>query len=90
VVKYTFLQVVVRLKFNIMRNTNIESKIVHAVWSSVSAINQQVLLQLDDQDLIQQIMRQIDKSSTLSSEDRQNLIGYIRSKMMLIRDMAGS
>jgi hypothetical protein len=73
-----------------MRNTNIESKIVHAVWSSVSAINQQVLLQLDDQDLIQQIMRQIDKSSTLSSEDRQNLIGYISSKMMLIRDMAGS
>jgi hypothetical protein len=73
-----------------MRNTNIESRIVHAVWSSVSAINQQVLLQLDDQDLIQQIMRQIDKSSTLSSEDRQNLIGYISSKMMLIRDIAGS
>jgi hypothetical protein len=73
-----------------MRNTNIESKIVHAVWSSVSAINQQVLLQLDDQDLIQQIMRQIDKSSTLSSEDRQNLVGYISSKMMLIRDIAGS
>ncbi|MFM2315153.1 MAG: hypothetical protein RLZZ04_4429 [Cyanobacteriota bacterium] len=73
-----------------MRNTNIESRIVHAVWSSVSAINQQVLLQLDDQDLIQQIMRQIDKSSTLTSEDRQNLVGYISSKMMLIRDIAGS
>lgn len=84
------MRIVVRLEFSIMRNTNIESKIVHAVWSSVSAINQQVLLQLDDQDLIQQIMRQIDRSSNLSSEDRQNLIGYISSKMMLIRDIAGS
>lgn len=73
-----------------MKHTSIESKIVHAVWSSVSAINQQMLLQLDDRDLIQQIMRQIDKSSSLSSEDRQNLIGYISSKVMLIRDIAGS
>lgn len=73
-----------------MRNTNIESRIIRAVWSSVSAINKQVLLQLDDRDLIQQIMRQIDKSATLTSEDRQSLIGYISSKVMLIRDIAGS
>ncbi|MEM6613301.1 MAG: hypothetical protein AAF652_13795 [Cyanobacteria bacterium P01_C01_bin.72] len=67
-----------------------ESKIIHAVWSSVSAINKQVLMQLDDRDLIQQIMREIDKSSTLTSEDRQNLLGYISSKLLLIRDIAGS
>ncbi|MEL6502467.1 MAG: hypothetical protein AAFR63_04155 [Cyanobacteria bacterium J06631_6] len=73
-----------------MRNTNIESRIIHAVWSSVSAINKQMLTQLDDRDLIQQIMREIDKSSTLTSEDRQNLLGYISSKVLLIRDIAGS
>ncbi|MEL6580173.1 MAG: hypothetical protein AAFQ14_10490 [Cyanobacteria bacterium J06621_12] len=73
-----------------MRNTNMESRIIHAVWSSVSAINKQMLMQLDDRDLIQQIMREIDKSSTLSSEDRQNLLGYVSSKLLLIRDIAGS
>ena len=67
-----------------------ESRIIHAVWSSVSAINKQMLMQLDDRDLIQQIMREIDKSSTLSSEDRQNLLGYVSSKLLLIRDIAGS
>ncbi|MEL6910367.1 MAG: hypothetical protein AAFR62_16630 [Cyanobacteria bacterium J06629_2] len=73
-----------------MRNTNIESRIIHAVWSSVSAINKQMLTQLDDRDLIQRIMREIDQSSTLTSEDRQNLLGYISSKVLLIRDIAGS
>lgn len=67
-----------------------ESRIIHTVWSSVSAINKQLLMQLDDRDLIQQIMREIDKSSTLTSEDRQNLLGYVSSKLLLIRDIAGS
>ena len=88
--EFTLLLIVIRLRFDIMRNTNLESKIIHAVWSSVSALNKQVLLQLDDSDLIQQIMKHIDTSSSLSSDDRQDLIGYISSKMMLIRDIAES
>ncbi len=73
-----------------MSNTNIESSIVRAVWSSVEALNHQVLLQLNDPDLIQQIMKQVDRVATLSSEDRQSLIDYVSSKVMLIRDIAGS
>lgn len=73
-----------------MRNINLESRIIHAVWTAVSALNQQVLLQLNDRDLIQQIMKHIDTSSTLSSKDRQDLIGYLSSKTMLIRDIAES
>ncbi|MEL7418665.1 MAG: hypothetical protein AAGK10_08820, partial [Cyanobacteria bacterium J06555_3] len=87
---FTLLPIIIRLKCGIMRNTNIESRIIHAVWSSVSAINKQMLTQLDDRDLIQRIMREIDQSSTLTSEDRQNLLGYISSKVLLIRDIAGS
>ena len=81
---------VISLKFDTMQNTNLESGIIHAVWSSVSALNKRVLLQLDDTDLIEQIMKHIDRSSNLSSKDRQDLIGYISSKMMLIRDITES
>ena len=73
-----------------MKNANLESKIVHAAWSSVEAINKQILLQLNDSELIQQVIRQVDQTSVLSSEDRQSLINYIGSKVMLIRDIAAS
>ncbi len=73
-----------------MKNANIESSIIRSVWSSVSAINTQILLQLSDSDLIHQIYRQVDQTSALSSEERQSLINYISSKIMLIRDMAES
>ena len=74
----------------IMRNTNIESNIIRAVWSSVEAINKNTLLQLNDTDLIYQVMKQVDNSAMLTSEDRQSLIDYIRSKVLLIRDIADS
>ena len=73
-----------------MKNANLESKIVHAAWSSVAAINKQILLQLNDSELIQQIIKQVDRTSVLSSEDRQSLVNYIGSKVMLIRDIAAS
>lgn len=71
-----------------MRNTNIESSIIHAVWSSVETINRKALLQLNDTDLIEQVMRQIDRNFTLSLHDRQPLMDYISSKVRLIRDIA--
>lgn len=73
-----------------MKNSSIESNIIRAVWASVSAINAQILLQLSDSDLIHQIFRQVDHTSALSSEDRQSVIDYISSKVMLIRDIAES
>ena len=73
-----------------MPNNSIESKIVHAVWSSVGAIEKQILPQLNDTDLIHQIVRQAERSLTLSSEDRQSLMNYISSKIRLIRDITES
>ncbi|MDJ0588822.1 MAG: hypothetical protein QNJ72_02345 [Pleurocapsa sp. MO_226.B13] len=73
-----------------MNNINLKSDILRAVWSSVEAINKRTLLQLDDTDLIHQIMRQVDDASILTSEDRQSLIDYIKSKVLLIRDIADS
>ncbi|MGD1921865.1 MAG: hypothetical protein ACFCAD_25030 [Pleurocapsa sp.] len=73
-----------------MKNTNIKSNIIRAVWSSVEAINKNALLQLNDTDLTHQIMKRVECVSTLTSEDRQSLSNYIRSKVLLIRDIADS
>ncbi|MBE9044859.1 hypothetical protein IQ255_10650 [Pleurocapsales cyanobacterium LEGE 10410] len=71
-----------------MRNTNIESSIIHAVWSSVETINKKALLQLNDNDLIEQIIKQIERNSAFKLHDRQSLMDYISSKVRLIRDIA--
>ncbi|MCC0177603.1 hypothetical protein I4641_11500 [Waterburya agarophytonicola K14] len=73
-----------------MKNTNIESTILRAVWSSVEAINKNTLLQLNDTDLTYRVIRQVEKASILSSEDHQSLIDYIKSRAWLIRDIADS
>jgi hypothetical protein len=73
-----------------MKNRNIESGIMRIVWSSIETTNRNTLLQLSDTDLIHQIMRQVEKALTLTSEDRKTLMDYISSKTLLIRDMAES
>lgn len=81
-----------RLKttIKIMRNANIESSAIRAVWTCVEAINKQVLLQLNDTDLVHQIIEQIERSFALSSEDRQSVVDYVSSKVRLIKDLAES
>lgn len=74
----------------IMRNANIESSAIRAVWTCVEAINKQVLLQLNDTDLVHQIIEQIERASVLSSEDRQSVVDYVSSKVRLIKDIAES
>ena len=71
-----------------MSNINIESSIIHAVWSSVETINKKALLQLSDTDLIERIMKQIELNLTFNLHDRQSLMDYISSKVKLIRDIA--
>ena len=73
-----------------MLNNSIESKIVHTVWSSVAAIEKQILSQLNDADLIHQIVRQAERSLILSPKDHQSLMNYISSKIRLIRDITES
>ena len=71
-----------------MRDVNLESSAIRAVWSCVEAINKQVLLQLSDTDLIHQIIQEIERASVLSSEDRQSVVDYVSSKVSLIKDLA--
>lgn len=71
-----------------MSNINIESSIIHAVWSSIETINKKALLHLSDTDLIDRVMKQIERNLALESHDRQSLIDYVSSKIKLIRDIA--
>ena len=73
-----------------MKNINLNSNIVRAVWSSVEAFNKTTLLQLNDADLTSQIMKQVECVSTFTSEDRASMIDYITSKVLLIRDISNS
>ena len=85
-----FMVEILKTTVKIMRNANIESSAIRAVWSCVEAINKQVLLQLNDTDLVHQIIEQIERASVLSSEDRQSVIDYVSSKVSLIKDIAES
>ncbi len=73
-----------------MKNINSKSSIIRKVWSSVELLNKATLLQLNDADLTSQIMNQVERVSTLTSEDRQSLSDYIRAHVLLIRDIADS
>ena len=88
--KFTSSQVAKKFGILIMKNRNIESGIMRIVWSSIETTNGNTWLQLSDTDLIYQIMRQVEKTLTLTSEDRKTLMDYISSKTLLIRDMAES
>lgn len=72
-----------------MKNIEIDSNTIRAVWSSVEAINKTALLQLNDTDLTHKIMRRVENTS-LAIKDRQSLNNYISSKVLLIRDLANS
>ena len=85
-----FMVEILKTTVEIMRNANIESSAIRAVWTCVEAINKQVLLQLNDTDLVHQIIEQIERASVLSSEDRQSVIDYVSSKIRLIKDIAES
>lgn len=85
-----FIVKILQTTVKIMRNANIESSVIRAVWTGVEAINKQVLLQLNDTDLVHQIIEQIERASVLSSEDRQSVVDYVSSKVRLIKDLAES
>ena len=71
-----------------MKNTNIESAIIRAVWSSVETINKQALLHSSDTDIVQQIIGRVERILSLDIQERQSLFNYVKSKVRLIKDIA--
>ena len=71
-----------------MTNANLESSIVRAVWSAVEMINKQALLHLNDADIVQQIIEQVEPVLNLNIQQRQSLVNYVSSKVLLMKDIA--
>ena len=70
-----------------MKNINIQSAIIRAVWSSVETIDKQALLHLSDTDIVQQIIERVECVFSLDLEERQSLFDYVNSRVRLIEDM---
>jgi hypothetical protein len=60
------------------------------LWSLVEGTQTQVLLNLDDESLVQWLLRQLTHQRTIDSQDVDLFSGYLHSRLPLIRDMAYS
>lgn len=56
-------------------------------WSLVEAIYSEIPLAMDDNSLIQWLLRQMRARRLLSSEETDLLIRYIRDRLPLIREL---
>ncbi len=62
--------------------------IMRQLWSVVEATQANTLLQFDDANLVQWLVRQINSQETLDCYDTDTLDQYIKSRLSLIRDLA--
>ncbi|NJP08109.1 MAG: hypothetical protein HC866_00395 [Leptolyngbyaceae cyanobacterium RU_5_1] len=60
------------------------------IWSLVETTQTQVLLSLDDDRLVQWLLRQLKAQRSLDSHETHLFSAYIQSRLPLIRDLAQS
>ncbi|MGQ9871179.1 hypothetical protein [Leptodesmis sp.] len=64
--------------------------LLRQIWSLVEATQTQVLLNLDDETLVQWLLRQLKSQRSLDSQETDLLNTYLQSRLPLIRDLAQS
>ncbi len=64
--------------------------LLRQIWSLVEATQTQVLLNLDDETLVQWLLRQLKTQRSLDSQETDLLSTYLQSRLPLIRDLAQS
>ena len=69
---------------------NLETRIIRKVWNFVETANPYSLLNLSDKELIKKLTDEVERVSSLSSHESENLIEYIVTRKLLIRDLAAS
>ncbi len=62
--------------------------ILRQLWSVVEATQAHTLLKLDDNSLVQWLIKQTTTQTTLDGSQTDVLSDYIRSRLTLIRDLA--
>ncbi len=60
------------------------------IWSLVETTQTNLLLNLDDDSLVQWLLRQITQQRSLDSQETDLFSRYIQSRLPLIRDLARS
>ncbi|MGB3533349.1 MAG: hypothetical protein WBA13_07510 [Microcoleaceae cyanobacterium] len=58
------------------------------LWSSVEATSASLLVNLDDADLAQLLLRRLQTESNINSTEADLLTDYIQARLSLIRDLA--
>lgn len=66
----------------------VNSLTLRQLWSVVEETQTNTLLKFSDAELIQQLLKQLEKKSLLSSEEVGTMSNYISSRVPLIRDLA--
>jgi hypothetical protein len=66
------------------------SSILRELWALIEEIQPHVLIQLNEQELIEKILKQLEQKKTLDRSENDRVSIYISSKMCLIRDLAES
>ncbi len=64
--------------------------LLRQIWSLVETTQTQVLLNLDDETLVQWLLRQLKTQRSLDSQETDLLSTYLQSRLPLIRDLAQS
>jgi hypothetical protein len=62
--------------------------LIRQLWTAVEATQATLLLNLDDNDLVQRLMRQLRDQQSLDATESSMVNHYIELKLPLIRDMA--
>jgi hypothetical protein len=72
----------------LIQNILIDPSILRLLWSIAANIHPQDLSTLPDWELSHLILQEVDGQLALNQDQQDNLLHYLHSKMMLIRDMA--
>jgi len=64
--------------------------LLRQIWGLVETTQSQVLLNLDDESLVDWLLRQLTNQRSLDSHEASLLSDYLESRLPLIRDVAQS
>ncbi|NWF58349.1 MAG: hypothetical protein HXY43_03280 [Fischerella sp.] len=64
------------------------SSTLRQLWSVIEDTQTSILLEVNDTELVQQLLRQLETQKILSSEEISVISAYISSRLPLIRDLA--
>lgn len=66
----------------------VNASTLRQLWSLIEDTQTNILLEVNDAELVQQLLRRLENQKLLSSEEMKVIRAYISSRLPLIRDLA--